>query len=497
VSDCYHRYGASLRRDGLSLLRYARTQGILAPFILLAEFKDDYLSCESDHYNVFDFLYKGAADFHTRLIESLRVAAEFHQYHLQRQTNNSAISEKLCAIPNITPIKWDYIDANLYEAFFEIDGKLNQFCYANSWAYICQAARKNGHKFFDGNSLITITAQEKDEGVQFEIIRPLGQYAAKKAFMLAQQLKKHTKLPIILKRLEPAQSKSLLERGCRVLEQPQTKRLEDYFDDIHPQVVLDLNAFLGSLNLPQMAWFRKGLRQFANNNYTIKDLKPHLFTDVRQVLAEWKKSLISRYTRRDEFSSVPEDDAYYFDPYLPFVEHFGRSTKREADIATIIYVDDVPAGFSFLARVSDSCLAMYANVADTKHKGISYFMLYQNFLRALWSGYSFVNLGGTEASTLYDFYYRLTAGHLEGNFTGSSHLLWNDLSLAELDRVIGDIRRGIRKKVGKDQPSVRKLLSQLDAEYFFTKIAERSEKIKVHKNPIPRSQVLERKYLVL
>jgi len=497
ITDCYHRYRDSLRRDGLSLLRYSRAQGLLAPFILLAEFKDKYLDWESDQYGVFELLYKGAGDFHTRLLATLRVAVEFHEYQIQRQLQESDISDKLGTIPNITPIKWDYTDANLYDAFFEIDSNLNQFCYANSWAYICQAARKNGHKFFDGNSLITITGQRRGEDIKFEIIRPLGQYAAKKAYQLAQQLKKHSNCPIIFKRLEPTQFKSLVERGCRVLEQPQTKRLVDFFDDVHPQVVLDLNAFLGSLNLPQMAWFRKGLRQFANNNYTIKELKPHLFGDVRHVLSVWKKSFISRYEKRGEFSSVPEDDAYYFDPYLPFVEHFGRSTKREASIATIIYVDDIPAGFSFLSRISDSCLAMYANVADTKHNGISYFMLYQNFLRALWSGYTFINLGGTEASTLYDFFYRLTAGQLEGDFTGSSHILWKGLSLADLDKVMGDVRSNIRKKIGKDQTALRRQLSQLDAEYFFTKMSEDSEKIRVHKNLIPRNQVLERKCLVL
>lgn len=49
---------------------------------------------------------------------------------------------------------------------------------------------------------------------------------------------------------------------------------------------------------------------------------------------------------------------------------------------------------------------MYANIGDTYFDGLPYFMLYQNFLRALWAGYTHVNLGGTETKSLFDFYCR-------------------------------------------------------------------------------------------
>ena len=52
-------------------------------------------------------------------------------------------------------------------------------------------------------------------------------------------------------------------------------------------------------------------------------------------------------------------------------------------------------------------MGMYANLGDTDYEGIAEFMLYQNLTKAFWSGYKYVNLGGTESKYLYNFYKRL------------------------------------------------------------------------------------------
>lgn len=503
VANCRTRRGERLAMDGFSLIRRARSQGSLVPFIFLVDAIDDYILWEADQNGAFEVIRKGTPDFSLRLLRSLQIAADFFKYKLKwHGQRHRAIGEVLYNLPHLSPIVWNNRDEHLYDAFFEIDSRSNKFCYANSWAYICQAARRNGHKFFDGKTLITIEASEKNNGAyEFEIIRPLGQQATRKAFELATALKTLTTRPIIFKRLEDEQFKSLQQRGCQVLEKPASGRLEDYFDDIHPQVVVDLNKFIFNINMPEMAWFRRGLRQFTRRNYTIKDLKPSQYQDVRTVLARWKRSFVSRYEKKSDFTVIPLEDDYYFDPYLPFVEYFGRVSKRNQNIASIFYLDQVPVGFSFLVRVSESCMAMYANVADTYFDGLSYFMLYQNFFRALWAGYSFVNLGGTESKSLYDFYCRLLG---EARETPSKELYLSsldELTIKDLTRTIDVLREQIRKSKIKtggliDDKKLEEELSNVGMIKLFNVLAGKESKVTVREISNDDHQIISKNNLI-
>lgn len=507
VANCRTRQGEQVTMEGFSLLRYARAQGHFLPFIFLADAMDDDLLAEADHHGAFEVIHKGQADFSAKLIKCLQAAAEFCEYQKQRHHRPTSLSQALCQIPHMSPINWDSRDEGLYEAFFEIDSRSNKYCYANSWLYICQAARRNGHKFFDGKTLITIEAAIKDDGsYQFTIIRPVGQQAAKKAFELATALKALTPHPIIFARLEPEQFKNLQQRGCQILSNPGTGNLEDYFDDIHPQVVVDLNKFVFNLNLPEMAWFRRGLRQFNKKNYTVQDLQPSQYQEIRNILARWKRSFVGRYERKSDFKTIPFNNDYYFDPYLPFVEHFGHASQRNQNIATIFYVDQTPVGFSFLASVSDCCMAMYANIGDTYFDGLAKFMLYQNFLRAFWAGYTHINLGGTEAQSLYEFYHKLTGRAVNeerAEFSEFCFLRWNNLSVHEFTKALQQLETGIRRRKAKMNPIVSaeeiegELFNLRFINLFETILAQQRENFSFYHSPLSKTLILDRKYLTL
>lgn len=507
VANCRTRHGEHLAMDGFSLLRYARAQGNVVPFIFLADAIDDDLLAEADHHGAFEVIRKGQADFSSRLLKSLYVAADYYTYQKQRQQRHAALCQALGQIPHVSSINWDSRDEGLYDAFFEIDSRSNKFCYANSWPYICQAARRNGHKFFDGKTLITIEATERNDGsYEFGLIRPLGQQAAKKAYELAITLKSLTKRPIIFTRLEPEQFNNLLQRGCRVLENPATGNLEDYFDDIHPQVVVDLNKFVLNLSLPEMAWFRRGLRQFTKENYTIQDLQPSHYQEVRDVLVRWKRSFVGRYKKKPDFTTIPLDDSYYFDPYLPFVEYFGRTSQRKKKIATIFYADNNPVGFSFLVRVSECCMAMYANVGDTYFDGLANFMLYQNFLRAFWAGYTHINLGGTETKSMYEFYHKLTgrsAADPTPEFSEFCFLRWNSLSMRELMNALKQLQEGVKRKKARTNNAVteqvleNEFLSLNFPSLFETMLIQQKKNFSFYHASLSKTMILDRKYLIL
>ena len=129
-----------------------------------------------------------------------------------------------------------------------------------------------------------------------------------------------------------------------------------------------------------------------------------MFEDFLDIVYKWKRSFITRYAQRQEFTDIPQHDNYYISPYFPLFEYFSKKVEHQNIISSIIYVDDIPVGCSLLDSVSPICMAMYANLADTDYVGLAEFMLHHNIERAYWAGYKYLNLGGTESQFLYDFY---------------------------------------------------------------------------------------------
>ena len=409
--------------NGLSLVRMSQTATPPVPIILYTDDVNPIVKIEAQNYGTFKLLDQSKPEFKKNLIEAVNYSIKIQNWKLTQfydLQNNDQIRTAFKEIPKLKPISWNYAEENLYNSFFESRSSdpYDPYRYANSWAYICQAARNNGHKFFDGSCLITI-ATENDpvkNDVQFVIINPLGRGAVKKTLDIAGKLKTISGNPVIIKKISSEQEEYfLLSSRCRILPKPLSKRLVDQYDDIHPQVVVNLKAFINNLTLSKKSinnkWkeknFNRNLKKFSRENYTIKTTAPELFEDFLEVVLKWKRSFMKRYTLHGEFTDIPEDDRYYIDPYFPIFDYFSKNIDNRNTISSLIYVDNIPVGFSFLSRVSKICVGMYANIGDTNYEGLAEFMLYQNLTKAYWAGYKYVNLGGTESRYLYDFYRKL------------------------------------------------------------------------------------------
>ncbi|MBN2008288.1 hypothetical protein JW960_02955 [candidate division KSB1 bacterium] len=402
--------------DGLSIVRYAQClPSIPIPTIVYSYTLHPLAEREAHAIGAYKLLDQSDPDFKSKLIHSLFSIVKINTKKINYEVSNAdsiIVKSLLRNFSYVKPIQWNSIDENLYNSFFRIDTQ-SHFRYANSWAYVCQAARENGYKYFNGNCLITLIADRHlvNQNLQFTIINPLGTSSVRNTIELASKLKQISGNPVILKKIAPKQIRYYLEtKHCQLIQHPRSTRLEDQFDDIHPQVIVNLNAFINNLTSNRkLVNFQRNLKKFSQRNHTTQTIQPELFDHFLEVVRKWKQSFIKRYESRTvpEFTDIPHDDDYYLSPYFPIFEYYSRYVNNKDILSSLVYVDNIPVGFSFLSNVSPTCMGMYANIGDTDVEGLAEFMLYQNLTKAYWSGYKYVNLGGTESHYLYEFYRKL------------------------------------------------------------------------------------------
>jgi len=464
--------------DGFTFVRHVQSLYVKIPVIVYTPSLHPLATIESQNCGAFKILDLSHPDFRKSLIDAIRAAINIllKKLYFSNSTKHSArIKETLSSIPLVTPISWNCLDENLYNSFYNADTN-NMYRYANNWAYICQAARYNGHKFFNGSCLITIATDNvtSDDDIQFYLMNPTGKSSVKKTLELACCLKKFSGKPVIIKKITKLQAEQLLKSEyCKELAKPDSSNLEDYYDDIHPQIVVNLKAFMNYLtpekkyishiglplkkiserglfvkkyNRPKapdifkvqekrifqveipdkIVKFRYTLKKFSQRNIVTKPIRPELFDDFIDVVVKWKRTYIRRYEEEGRFEKIPENDDYYISPYFPIFEYYSKNVNNCKALSYIVYVDDVPVGFSFLGQISTHCMGMYANICDTDFDGLSEYMIYTNLSRAYWLDYKYVNLGGTEHERLYRFYnkFKLSYGDAKSFELKTKYLIY-------------------------------------------------------------------------
>ena len=135
--------------------------------------------------------------------------------------------------------------------------------------------------------------------------------------------------PVIIKKVSKVQEDYLLESTHCKLLQPKSNKLKDQFDDIHPQVVVNLKAFMSHLTSHELYNFQRHLKQFSQRNYIMKTIEPELFDDFWDVILKWKRTFIRRYEEHSEFTDIPQDDDYYINPYFPIFEYYCRNIDNK------------------------------------------------------------------------------------------------------------------------------------------------------------------------
>lgn len=289
-------------------------------------------------------------------------------------------------------------DERLYFSFLNEISKKEPFLYSNSWPFICQIARYNSKRYYDGKSLITIIGKKYNPNY-FEIVKPLGLDPIKKVIFLCKVLNKISSRPILIRKLTKEQFMILKKKGYK---EPswQTNLLEKLPDDVYPQPICNIEYIL-SLKGKKYSALRQRLNYFKKLNSKAQIFCEQLKKDALCVLDKWKASFVSRFKNRRY--KLPINNSYYFDPYLIFIEKFAKRIDNENYFSIIVYINSNPVAFSFYGKISSFCISQYANLADTRFKGLSEYLTYETLKIAHSQGFKYVNLGGSETETLHRY----------------------------------------------------------------------------------------------
>ncbi len=312
----------------------------------------------------------------------------------------NAISQEL---PHVSVLR--SADEGLYEKFFQTDSIIAPFSYGNSWAYICQAARDNPYKYFDGKTLLTITSSSNPKN-PIRIVRPIGENTVDTIATFCNSLRSNTNRSILLCKLRHEDYISLKYRG---FEDPvwNLASLEHLPDDIYPQPICTLNNYFkrGEISLEgrKLAKLRGKIARVKSytDEFKLHPLSPMNTGDAKHVIKTWKSSFVKRYSKRSII--LPKESGYYSDPYTNIITRFSTRIDNERYFSLVCYANNIPVGFSFLGRISDIAVAQYVNVCGNFYKGLSEYLALSTFLLAFRAGYEYVNMGGSETETLFKY----------------------------------------------------------------------------------------------
>ncbi|MDD9953251.1 MAG: phosphatidylglycerol lysyltransferase domain-containing protein [Candidatus Woesearchaeota archaeon] len=301
---------------------------------------------------------------------------------------NEEIRALLEKVPHISEVTPD--DEKLYNSF--IDKEKEEYCYGNNWAYFMQAARRLWYKFYDGETLITVTIKEENSS-QFVLVRPLGKHLKKKLSDLAEKLAKLSKKNVIIKKVTAEQVKKLKKVGFQegIKDPWHTHFVHD--DDTFPQQIINLK----NIDLKGRRWkdFRHDLAPLLQKHtYDVQDLTPENVDDARAVLNLWAKQ---------KHSEGNESKQHFVRSHEFFIEHFKEKIDNKRYFGIILYMNTIPVGFSLSGKISSTCVGQYANISDRTIKGAAELLLYSALKKMKFAKYKYVNLGGSEERSLYTY----------------------------------------------------------------------------------------------
>ena len=306
-------------------------------------------------------------------------------------------------LPNVSSLT--DLDEPLYESLFQSDSQKNPHCYGNSWAYICQAARYNPLKFFDNRTLVTFSNSRIPHG-HIRLIHPIGKDIPQKINMICRQVKTFTIQPILITKLQFKDYNDLKTYGFK---DPvwNTEALEELPDDIFPQPICKLQKYFKNSDIcptgselsklrGKISRLKKYQIEFRLENLTIEKK-----SDAIQALKAWKDFFVKRYSQKNYI--LPHANSYYLDPYSVLISKIASKIDNYKYFSLICYADDIPVGLSLLARISDITVAQYINICSNFYKGLSEYLSLSTFKAAFQAGYKYVNMGGSETKTLFEY----------------------------------------------------------------------------------------------
>lgn len=293
--------------------------------------------------------------------------------------------------------------------------------YEESFAFYSHRAGYFPMKFYNGHLLAPFYSRSG----RFSILRPLGKWSAATVIGLADHLFALSGQPVTFLRLTYDQFTDL-SSVPGFSPKGETDDLEDIEDNRYPQLVIPIAKLLQSVedlpaicagSFPESSYLRRILRAFEKryqDSFTLHRLDETHLPQVELLIEKWSADFRSRY-QRDRFETpdddranivFPNNDEFLSRPYRCLLHRFSKKVDMRSNFAFVAYMADKPAGFLFLSRTSSHCAALYANLALTQYRGLSYYALYRVLKEMVAHDVHYLNLGGQETNTLRRFYLR-------------------------------------------------------------------------------------------
>jgi len=311
------------------------------------------------------------------------------------------------------------------------------FSYEGSFAFYSHRAGYFPMKFYDGHLLAVFYLRDG----AYSVLRPLGQWNPATVGKLAQYLFGLSQRRVSFLKLTYHQFIDLSSiPGFAPMRE--TRNLMDIGDDRYPQLVISVQKLLRSIQdtpaikagaFPEFSYLRRILRVFErrySESFVLYRFDERHLMDIEHLIAKWKADFLSRY-RRDHFETLgddranlifPDDGEFLVRPYRSLLHGFCKTNNMRNNFGFVAYLQDEPVGFVFLSRTAANCVSLYANLALTAYRGLSYYLLYTAIKELSAYPIEYVNLGGQETNSLRRYYLRFNPFPLEEKETRSYDL---------------------------------------------------------------------------
>lgn len=305
---------------------------------------------------------------------------------------NAFITELSKKYPHISPITQE--DQHIYDKFFD----KSEHTYGNSWLYIIQGmygigAEGLGYKYYDGEDLISICFYpriENPDEVAFFMVRPLGENVAEKVSELGKFVKENFDVTVYAKKLFKDQYDELIEVGFKDIKENPWHSVAIAEDDTYPEIIIDVNKTIEkATNLGRVHQLRRSLSNYTkiinDNKYVYKSYFDYA-DDALELLDKF-------FNQRNYLISSPTD--------------YHNIMKKKYNVnyfESLVYEDFKVIGGYISQEQNNSYASLYATITDrSENNYLSDFIIFHLLHNLQNKGIKYLNLGGSEFSSLQDF----------------------------------------------------------------------------------------------
>ena len=255
--------------------------------------------------------------------------------------------------------------------------------YEDSWGYIIQATRYDGHKWYDPTTESLIFFGRKSLTDQTLIIPNFfAEIADLKKVLHATQsdLSSHK---VILKNISNKNIKKFNDQGFRLYrDDEQWDSLARFDDQTYPQLLIDLKKIL----LKKGQKYRQ-LRRF---------LRKSEHATIREYNKLDKNAVLNIFREKDSYLAKPNQQMYYQ----------SHAMYPDADLYKFVIIDEQIneiIGFTAFSSITSKTAASVASQFKPDSGAISIWGAYQTSMQAYQKGFMQINLGGSETKGPYNF----------------------------------------------------------------------------------------------